>query len=268
MKQELLEQAQRVSDLTERTNIARQYLQREILASLARSAAFQSLAFVGGTCLRFLHDLKRYSEDLDFSVESAACYEPHPWMEGARLALAHQGFTVDVSWKERRAVDVGWVKVSGLLHELGASGSKAQNLSVKIEVDRNPPSGAHCETTALSIPRLIAVRHHDLPSLMAGKLNAVLARPYAKGRDWYDLLWYLARKTEPNLVLLANGLVQSPSDYCREARQWRRGVLDRLEPLDWQTIVQDVRPFLEEPSELSVFTPDTIRAMVKKFTKN
>ena len=264
MKQELLEQAQRVADITERTNIARQYLQRQILASLSGSLAFRSLAFVGGTCLRFLCNLKRYSEDMDFSVEADEHYEPRRWLEDIRLALLHQGFTPDVSWRERRAVDFGWVKVPGILHELGVTGTKAQHLSIKLEVDRNPPAGARCETTALTVPRLIAVRHYDRPSLMAGKLNAVLSRPYAKGRDWYDLLWYLAGKVEPNLVLLGHGLAQVPSDYCREARQWRRGVLKRMDSLDWQTVVRDVRPFLEDPAELTAFTPETVRAMVNR----
>jgi hypothetical protein len=262
MKQELLEQAQQAADLTGRMNLARQYLQREILASLSGSQAFRSLAFVGGTCLRFIRNLRRYSEDLDFSVESRELYQPRRWMEDIRLALLHQGFEPEVSWRERRAVDFGWVKVPGLLHELGAGGTREQRLSIKIEVDRNPPEGARCETTALAVPRLIAVRHYDLPSLMAGKINAVLSRSYAKGRDWYDLLWYLAGKGEPNLVLLANGLAQVHSEYCHEAGQWRQGVLRRLASLDWQALVRDVRPFLEDPAELTAFTPDTLRAMI------
>lgn len=262
MKEELLQQARRVSDLTDRTNVARQYLQREILACLAAGSAFRAIAFIGGTCLRFLHDLKRYSEDLDFSIESDELYRPDEWMERIRLALVHQGFAPEVSWRQRRSVDFGWVKIPGLLHELGVAAAKAQVLNIRVEVDRNPPDGARCETTALSIPRLIAVRHYDLPSLMAGKLNAVLSRSYAKGRDWYDLLWYLARKIEPNLELLDNGLAQTPSAHCTEARQWRQGVLVRLRSLDWTAIVRDVRPFLEAPEELEAFTPDIIRATI------
>jgi hypothetical protein len=262
MKQELLDQAQRVADITARTNLARQYLQREILAALSGSLAFRSLAFVGGTCLRFIRNLKRYSEDLDFSLESREMYQPHRWIEDIRLALLHQGFAPEVSWRDRRAVDFGWVKVPDILYELGAAGIRAQHLSIKIEVDCNPPEGARCETAALAVPRLIAVRHYDMPSLMAGKINAVLSRPYAKGRDWYDLLWYLAGRVEPNLVLLANGLAQVPSAYCREAGQWRQGVSRRMAPLDWQALARDVRPFLEDVSELAAFTPETLRAML------
>ena len=262
MKEELLAQALPVTDVVERTNVARQYLQRQILSSLAGSGAFQSLAFVGGTCLRFLHDLRRYSEDLDFSVETVGGYEPEKWMKSIRLSLVHQGFQPEVSWRTRRAVDFGWVKLSDLPYELGVAGTRAQRLSVKIEADRNPPAGAHCQTTALLSPRLIAIRHHDLPSLMAGKINAVLSRAYAKGRDWYDLLWYLARRTEPNLALLSHGLAQTRPVHCSDARSWREGVAARLSSLDWNAVVRDVRPFLEDPAELDAFTPDLIRSML------
>jgi predicted nucleotidyltransferase component of viral defense system len=264
VKEELLDEARRAPDIVARTNIARQYLQRQILACLAGNGAFQSLAFVGGTCLRFLYDLKRYSEDMDFSVESATGYDPDRWIEAVRLALTHQGFALEATWRKRRAVDFGWIKVSGILHDLGAARMKTQFLSIKIEVDRKPPAGARCETTALTVPRLIAVRHHDLPSLMAGKLNAVLSRPYAKGRDWYDLLWYLARKVEPNLVHLEYGLAQNPSVFCHDAQSWRQGALDRLQSLDWPAMVRDIRPFLEDPSELGAFTADTVGAMLGK----
>ena len=263
MKEELLAQALPVKDIVERTNVARQYLQRQILASLSGSGAFQSLAFVGGTCLRFLHDLRRYSEDLDFNVETAEGYEPKKWMEAIRLELVHQGFRPEVSWRTRDAVDFGWVKLSDLPYELGAAGTRAQRLSVKLEADRNPPAGARFQTTALASPRLMAVRHHDLSSLMAGKINAVLSRTYAKGRDWYDLLWYLARRVAPNLTLLNHGLAQSRSVHCSEARNWRAGVASRLSSLDWNSVVRDVLPFLEDPAELNAFTPDLVRSMLE-----
>ncbi len=264
MKEELIEQARSVADITGRANVARQYLQMQILASLSGCMAFQSLAFVGGTCLRFLHDLKRYSEDLNFSVEGSEAYAPERWMEEIRLALTFQGFAPAVSWRTRRAVDFGWVRIPGILHEIGAAGTAEQRLSIKIEVDRHPPSGARCEITALAVPRLIAVRHHDLPSLMAGKINAILSRSYAKGRDWYDLLWYLAKRVEPNIVLLDHGLQQTPSRYCREAQQWRAGVLARLGTLDWPDVTNDIRPFVEDPAELAAFTPETIMAMLER----
>lgn len=264
MKSELIQEARRVKDMVERANIARQYVQRQVLAALSGAAAFTSIAFVGGTCLRFLHDLKRYSEDLDFSVENPDGYKPDRWIDAVRIALAHQGLDAQVSWRHRRAVDIGWVKLPGLLHELDIAPTPSQRLAIKIEIDKNPPAGAHCETTALTVPRLIAVRHHDLSSLMAGKINAVLSRPYAKGRDWYDLLWYLTRRIKPNTAMIENGLKQTPSMHCEDAQQWRKGILKQLDAIDWTAVVEDVRPFLEIPSELDVFTIDMTRAMLTR----
>jgi hypothetical protein len=74
--------------------------------------------------------------------------------------------------------------------------------------------------------------------------------------------WYLARRIDPNLVLLDNGLAQTPSAHCTDAAQWREGVLARLCSLDWAAVVRDVRPFLEVPDELEAFTPAVVRSMV------
>ena len=105
------------------------------------------------------------------------------------------------------------------------------------------------------------------PSLFLPKVDGVDpadtgSSSYAKGRDWYDLLWYLARQIEPNLTLLSHGLSQTGPVYCAEARNWREGVDARLSALDWNAVVQDVRPFLEEVSELDAFSPDLIRSML------
>lgn len=130
MKDDVITKAAGVVDTTERTNIARQYVQRQILASLSGSLAFRSLAFVGGTCLRFIRGLRRYSEDMDFSVESESYYEPERWMERIGIELERQGFIPKISWKPRRAVDFGWVRIPYILHELGVAATRDQQLSI------------------------------------------------------------------------------------------------------------------------------------------
>jgi len=81
MKHELIVLARTISDPTDRLNVVREYLQALIMRSLYESQAFRSIVFMGGTALRFLYNLPRYSEDLDFSRESAAEYEPVLWMQ-------------------------------------------------------------------------------------------------------------------------------------------------------------------------------------------
>src|SRR5207237_623298 len=103
-----------------------------------------------------------------------------------------------------RVVHSAFVRFPGLLHDLGISPHATEVLAVKIEVDTNPPRGAVLETTIVRRHATLHLQHHDRPSLLAGKLHAVLQRPYVKGRDLFDLIWYLADPdwSPPNLTLL------------------------------------------------------------------
>ena len=125
-------------------------------------------------------------------------------------------------------------------------------LAVKIEVDTNPPAGAGLMTTVVRRYVLLQLQYHDQASLLAGKLHAILQRPYVKGRDVYDLLWYLSDREwpAPNLTLLNNALQQTGWDAAPLSEgSWRKIVRDRLEAVDWEQIVADVRPFLEPAAD-------------------
>ena len=210
MKNDALRLVQSIADPTDRLNLLREYIQALILRSLHESQAFTSIAFVGGTALRFLFNLPRFSEDLDFFLESEKEYRPLVWMQKVKRDLHYQGYEVSISWNDRSAVHVAWVGIPNLMKEAGLSGHPEEKLSVKIEIDTNPPKGAMCASTLINRHTLFAVRHYDLPSLMAGKVNALLTRPLCKGRDWYDLVWYRSQRppVEPNIELLGNALGQ------------------------------------------------------------
>ena len=115
-------------------------------------------------------------------------------MTRVKRDLAFAGFQVDVTWNERHVVQVGWVRIAGLLHEAGLAAMPAEKLSIKVEIDTNPPHGARTEKRVVTRYVTFLLHHHDLPSLMAGKIAAVLTRKYTKGRDWYDLAWYLSHR--------------------------------------------------------------------------
>jgi hypothetical protein len=129
-------------------------------------------------------------------------------------------------------------------------------LSIRIEVDTKPPAGAGLETTIVRRHALLNLQHHDRPSLLAGKLHAILRRPWAKGRDLFDLFWYLSdpRWPSPNLVLLNNALRQrGAGGPALDAVSWRQRVRDRIDALDWTTVERDVVPFLEPGPAVSLF---------------
>lgn len=266
MKEQALALARGVSDPGQGLNLLREYLQALILRSLHDSEAFRSLAFVGGTALRFLHSLPRFSEDLDFSTVPGGSYDGRGWMERVKRDLTLAGFDPMVTWNERRAVHTGWVRVPRLLHEARLSGRAEEKLAIKLEIDTRPPHGARCERRIVTRHVTFLVQHHDLPSLLAGKLHALLSRPYAKGRDWYDLVWYLSQRppVAPNVPFLQTALDQTRGAEKDDARQWRALVSRRLGSLDVQAIRNDVSPFLERPEDAAFLTRENLLGLVQE----
>lgn len=236
-------------------NVLRESLQWEILAAMHAAEAFREVAFLGGTCLRLMHGLRRFSEDLDFSARSpggVVFLENFPEELGRHLGSRGFGDAEVVLGKSPGAVRSVWVRFPGLLKDIGASPMASQKLGIKMEIDLNPPTGAGFEIQVVPNPVMMAVGVHDLPSLMAGKLHAVFARSYTKGRDWYDLLWYLGRKMEPNGVFLQNALLQQTSQWCDDAGNWRDAVCEVVKQADWKAIHRDLAPFLEKGAEIEM----------------
>lgn len=265
MKARALELARSVDDPVMRLNLLREYAQASVLRSLHESQAFQALSFVGGTALRFLYDLQRFSEDLDFSVETDHAYDPTTWRGRLETDLTRAGFDATVAWNDRKTVHVGWVRIVGLLRESGLSPLAQQKLSVKIEIDTRPPGGAVTENRVVNRHFLVAFRHHDLPSLMAGKVHALIARTYPKGRDWYDLLWYRSRspRIEPNVELLQAALDQTEGVGHKEASRWRALVRSQLAGHDVARLRQDVAPFLQHPHDAELLTTEHLERMLE-----
>ena len=265
MKEEALALVRGVREPGLALNRLREYLQAFVLRSFHESEAFLHLAFVGGTALRFLHGLPRFSEDLDFSLVSGAEDSGAAWMGKVKRDLQLAGFLPEVTWNDRKVVRVGWVRVAGILHEAGLAAMPGQNLAIKVEIDTRPPAGARCERRIITRHLTFFLQHYDLPSLLAGKLHAVINRKYAKGRDWYDLVWYLSQRPPvgPNLLLLQNALDQTRGAGCADALAWRALVRDRLERSDIGAILADVGPFLERPQDAALLTRENLLGLLE-----
>ena len=239
-------------------NVAREYLQARILGCLQRAGAMIPLAFHGGTALRFLYASPRYSEDLDFALEQARSqYDFRGYLRAIRGELTAEGYAVEPKVNDQKVVHSAFVRFVGLLYELRLSPHRDQVFSVKIEVDTNPPAGAVLATTVVRRHTTLQLQHHDRASLLAGKLHAILQRSYLKGRDIYDLLWYLSDPTwpEPNLILLNNALQQTGwAGASLTGHNWRDVVRNRLQTLTWEQVVADVSPFLGSSADLALLT--------------
>jgi hypothetical protein len=247
-------------------NLAREYLQVRILAALQSAGAMMPLAFHGGTALRFLFALQRYSEDLDFALEQPSPeYDFRRYLRTVQSELRAEGYDLEVKVNDSRVVHSAFIRFVGLPYELRLSPHREEVLAVKLEVDTNPPAGAALATTLVRRHLTLQLHHHDRSSLLAGKLHAVLQRPYAKGRDLYDLLWYLSDPNwpAPNLVMLNNALLQSNwSGDLLTPENWRQAVRSRLQTLRWDQIQNDVGPFLERSAEIQLITLDNLLSLL------
>lgn len=264
MKQQALALVSNINNPNDKLNLLREYIQGFVLRSLHESEAFNCLSFVGGTALRFLYNLPRFSEDLDFSLESNKNYDPEKWLAKLKRDLEFAQFEATLTWSTKTTVHNGWIKIKGLLKETGLSGHADQAISIKWEIDTHPPAGAKTETQVVNRHFLLALRHHDLPSLMAGKIHALGCRTYIKGRDYYDLLWYRSRRPPviPNLILLQNALDQTEKDPW-QAGQWKKILLNKLSTTDFKTVAKDVEPFLEHPKEAELLTQEHLIQCLK-----
>jgi len=257
--------AQAGNDLV-RGCLVREYLQARVLESLQDTGVFLRWAFVGGTALRFLFSIPRFSEDLDFSLIKAgedAGFKTA--MTEVQRALSLEGYRIEIKVNEQKSVASAWIRFPGLPHELGLSPHPAQILSLKVETDTRPPAGAGIATSIVRRHVTLNLCHHDKPSLLAGKLHAVLSREWTKGRDLYDLVWYLADRTwpAPNLVLLNAALAQTGwKGPVMTASNWRDELRRRIEALDWDRARADVRPFLERGRDIALVTAESLRNLL------
>ena len=247
-------------------NVAREYLQARILGALQRAGAMIPLAFHGGTALRFLYASARYSEDLDFALEKdERRYDFRAYLQTIKAGLTVEGYAVEFKVSDRKMVHSAFVCFPGLLYDLDLSPHRSEVLAIKIEVDTNPPPGAVLTTSIVRRHLTLHLQHHDRASMLAGKLHALLQRPYLKGRDLYDLLWYLSDPgwPAPNLILLNNALQQTGWKGKLLAKgNWRPALRKRFQTVEWQRVVNDVRPFLEPSEDPNLLTYTNLLRML------
>lgn len=250
----------------EALNQVREYLQARLLGVLQREGAMIPLAFQGGTALRFLFNTARYSEDLDFALERKNSeYDFHAYLRAMRKELEAEEYRVEEKMSGKTAVNKAFIRFPGLLSELGLSSDPRKALAIKLEVDTNPPAGAVLATSVVSHYVHLQLQHHDRASLFAGKLHAILSRKWLKGRDIYDLVWYLSDPEwpEPNLVLLNNALHQTGWEgRTLTQKSWRKAIKDKLDTVAWDRVVSDVRPFLMPGSAPEILTRENLARLL------
>ncbi len=267
MKEFLKQLVQQEHGGPKRRSVVREYLQARTLQALQDSGAFMNWAFLGGTALRFLYNIPRYSEDLAFSLDDKTVdCEFEKAMKSVKKAFEAETYAVNVKLSSVKTVMSSFIRFPGLLFEMGCCPHRSEVVAVKCEVDTNPPEGAETETTIARHFVTVNLKHYGRSSLLAGKLHAILTRAYTKGRDLYDLVWYLSSRSwpEPNLGLLNAALEQTGwTGASITETNWRTVVADRLSAVDWDRARDDLMPFLERQEDLPLVTYEHCMSLLK-----
>ncbi|MGE5341838.1 MAG: nucleotidyl transferase AbiEii/AbiGii toxin family protein [Candidatus Omnitrophota bacterium] len=246
----------------QKLNILREYLQSYVLFLMQKVGMSESLYFIGGTALRFLYRIRRYSEDLDFSAGDDWIPENlKRFVKKLSAQLERAGYLCAFNVKEERAVQKIMIGFVGLLYEAGLTNHREQKLTINLEIDLNPPAGWSGQKTIVDIHMPVVLQHYDLPSLYAGKLHAFLMRSYTKGRDVFDLFWYRTKQKDliPNLKLLNNAIQQTHHGFAEvSAENWLHIVGNKVKELRWDSVRKDIVPFLEYDDDLLVFTKENL----------
>ncbi|TVQ35877.1 MAG: hypothetical protein EA384_15275 [Spirochaetaceae bacterium] len=154
----------------------------------------------------------------------------------------------------------------GLLYDPGLSPHREQKLSIKVELNTNPPPHAGTETSLVRRHLLLNLLHYDKPGLLAGRLHAIIHRTHVKGRDMYDLIWYLSDPAwpQPNLLLLRTSLAQTGLELSSEqAANERNLIAARVATMEWNRVVADVQPFLERSEEITLLTLENVLRLLQ-----
>ncbi len=245
----------------DKTNALHEVMQQIALSGLHRGGFFEHAAFYGGTCLRIFHGLRRFSEDMDFTLtEKNLNVHLEDYFPDIIEAFKLTGREVEIKKKEKKSfgkVESAFLKDNTDVYDIAFRTEK--NLKVKIELDTDPPLDFETEQKLLLKPFSFLVRCVTLPDLFAGKMHALVYRTWqnrVKGRDWYDFEWYVANKVPLDFAHLQkriqefNGMELAKEEFISSLKE-------RLARTDIDLVKQDVMRFLRtDPHSLDIWSKD------------
>ena len=258
----------------------REIMQEITLAALSRTDFFEKVVFYGGTSLRIFYGLDRYSEDLDFSLlKPDSNFSIEPYFKAILDEFKSLGLTVSIKEKNKTkqtAIDSAFLKaetiwqeivLEDIIKETGMRSNKT--LKIKLEVDRQPPLNFQTEEKLLLRPFSFYVKCFTKPSLFAGKMHALLFRKSknrVKGRDWYDLEWYIKK----GIPLDVNHFLARAKD----TNDWQEDSISneqiiallhtKIKSVSFSNIKEDVVRFIKNDEFLNIWSPEYFKDLVEK----
>lgn len=263
--------------IKEQTKV-REIIQQTALLGLERRGFFEQAAFYGGTALRILYGLDRFSEDLDFTLlKKNPSFNFKLFLDGMIEELASFGFEMEVSVKEKTiTTNIESAFLKGNTRKIYLAireDSKAvsnEKIQIKIEVDVDPPNPFRLEQKVVMNPLPFNVLTLHLSDLFAGKMHAILYRSWqgrVKGRDWYDLLWYLRHEIPLSLEHLEIRMKQTghlgENEFINRENLLKR-LSERIETIDWESAKNDMNAFIADTSSLKLWSAPFFLSVIQR----
>ncbi|MHA8083424.1 nucleotidyl transferase AbiEii/AbiGii toxin family protein [Aquirufa sp. A-Brett2-15D] len=262
----------------------REIMQEIALAGLYRANFFKHAAFYGGIALRIFHKLNRFSEDLDFSLlQKDMEFQFDYYFKSIVDEFQSLGIKVSLNQKIKStisSIDSAFLKSDTFWSELIFEDTIPQiklsikpNIKIKLEIDTNPPLQFGTENKLLTKPFSFYVNCLTLPDLFAGKMHALLFRKWktrVKGRDWYDLEWYIKKGVKLNLSHFCQRAIES-GDWSQESMT-KNQLLDllalKIATLDINRVKEDVIRFIPNPQDLDIWSRAYFQQVCEKLEVN
>ena len=248
----------------------REIMQEIALTGLYRANFFKHAAFYGGTALRIFHELNRFSEDLDFSLlKKDTDFEFDVYFKSIVDEFQALGIKVSLNQKIKSSIstiDSAFLKSDTLWSELIFEDTIPQiklstkpSIKIKLEIDTNPPLQFGTENKLLTRPFSFYVNCFTISDLFAGKMHALLFRKWTirvKGRDWYDMEWYIKKGVKLNLTHFCQRAIES-GDWSQESmtkNQLHDLLETKINSIDIDRVKQDVIRFIANPQDLAIWS--------------
>lgn len=264
---------------TELINALKEIFQEITLLGLYRGGFFDKAAFYGGTSLRILYGLERFSEDLDFSLlEKNRDFNIEKYFPSVVSEFEALGIEISLNKKSKSSdtnIESAFLKNDTSIHTLNIEAKGLENIhsgrkiKIKLEVDTNPPLKFQTESKTLLLPMTFNVRTMTLPNLYAGKMHALLFRSWktrVKGRDWFDFEWYVKNNTPLNLEHLCQRMKES-GNFDKDIltkEEFAELLHNKIDTLDIEQAINEVKGFVKDVRVFDFWSKDYFKLLASR----